>query len=114
MEEVLRWIGFAAEFFEAWEPYTRTGTEDRVRCSRLCLYGEDDLAQMESMLIFEAVIHYLDSIYLRHDASLVSDQRGRRRTLPDSWDNSGKRRHLRLAGTHFQSRASTTYARVSS
>ena len=51
-----------SEFFDAWKPYTLTGTEDRLRCPLLCLYGEDELSQMESMFVVEAVIRYLDNV----------------------------------------------------
>jgi pimeloyl-ACP methyl ester carboxylesterase len=50
------------EILDAWKPFTLIGTEDRLQCPLLCLYGEDELGQMDSMVIAEAVMRYLDRI----------------------------------------------------
>jgi hypothetical protein len=56
--EHARWamgIKHPHEMFQAFEPYSLLGLEDRLQCPILCLFGEDEIAQTSKKIIEETV-----------------------------------------------------------
>lgn len=67
-----RWamgIGHPHEFFSAWKPYTLSGLEERLQCPLLCLFGEDEVAEvnqeiLEETLRFINALHCVKAVHL--------------------------------------------------
>jgi hypothetical protein len=59
-----RWsmgIGHPHEFFAAFAPYTLKGLEERLRTPMLLLFGEDEIAQAERVMLIDTM-HYIGAL----------------------------------------------------